>query len=229
MGVTGLSDREVEGDGEFDILDTLDAIEGGRADMLLGGDIFLGVEKFDGGETSSGVKTICDSDGMVLRIGIDLSDRGRGRRTVDQKGLLSGVVLVDDEALGESWSSEPLNEAMGDTRLVSVVALDVERVRRIGGCFAHPAKAREYRAGSAERWRPFTGDLGRRYIHSDRGESLSRAVPRGGVEQMEAARFDELGESGMGVEGVLTFPLRNRSESGRGKEKHSPAYTGSDV
>ena len=87
MGVTGLSDREEEeGDGESDLeMDTLDKVEetdGGRAEMFLGEEmIFLGM----GAEISAGVRAICDSDGIVLRRGIVLSERGRGRNIDDQK------------------------------------------------------------------------------------------------------------------------------------------------
>lgn len=54
IGVTGLSDREDEGEGEVEALERVDEIEGGRADMTLGEEIRLV-------ETSSvGVKTIWD-------------------------------------------------------------------------------------------------------------------------------------------------------------------------
>lgn len=54
IGVTGLSDREDEGEGEVEALERVDEMEGGRADMTLGEEIRLV-------ETSLfGVKTIWD-------------------------------------------------------------------------------------------------------------------------------------------------------------------------
>ena len=47
MGVTGLSDREDEGEGEEEILERVDEMEGGRAVMTLGEEIRFWVEKLD--------------------------------------------------------------------------------------------------------------------------------------------------------------------------------------
>lgn len=85
-GVTGLSDREDGGEGEVEALERVDEMEGGRADMTLGEEIRLGEASW------SGFKTIWE--GMVLRWGIERSERDLGRRTVDQKGPVDEVGVV---------------------------------------------------------------------------------------------------------------------------------------
>lgn len=106
----GLSDREDDGEGEGDEMETLEIVEeteGGRADMGFGDEIrLLGVQGFDGLLKVPGVSgrdsESWDWDGMVLSSGIDRSERERGRRMVDQ----NGPVELEDRnmaSLSHSW------------------------------------------------------------------------------------------------------------------------------
>lgn len=122
-GVTGLSDREDDGDGELDTLERVEETEGGRVDMILGEEMLLfGVEGLERCTGASGrVSDNWDWDGMVLSRGMDLSDRDRGWRIADQNWPVDVDVI---DSVVESFSTDHVGEAL---RIVRVLVVETVR------------------------------------------------------------------------------------------------------